>query len=325
MPRTLIEIDRDSPEPLYRQVRRAVEHGIAVGRFDPAHPLPSSRELSAELHVSRNTINLAYQELIAEGFVESRERKGLYINAEMRARSTAQPHPIRSRIDWDQRVHTFADHQLPHIEKKSSWSRYPYPFLAGQIDVHAFPTRAWLRCLRDALSSPHVHASLDDNVGSDDPMLTEMICRDLLPARGVEARPDEVLVTLGSQQGLDLLAQALLAPNQVVALEEPGYLDAYHIFARSGAQLRPVPVDRSGARPPATLDGIDLLYLTPSHQHPTNSTLSIGRRRQLLELAAKAGTVVVEDDYDSEFRYHGRPTPALKALDSTLEFRTFAA
>lgn len=317
MPRTLIEIERGSAEPLYRQVRRAIEHGIAVGRFDEAQRLPSSRELAAELQVSRNTINLAYQELIAEGFVESRERSGLFINAEMRCRSVAQRRETRPRIAWPERVRSFSDVRLPHIEKTPEWNRYPYPFVAGQIDVQAFPARAWLRSLRDALGREHVHASLGDSVGADDPLLVEMICRDLLPARGVEARPQEVLVTLGSQQGLDLLARALLGPEQVVAIEQPGYLDARHIFLRSGARVLPLEVDSSGLRPPSTLRGADLVYVTPSHQHPTNVTLSIGRRRELLELAAAAGTVVVEDDYDSEFRYHGRPTPALKALDST--------
>jgi GntR family transcriptional regulator / MocR family aminotransferase len=317
LPRTLIEIDRSSDEPLYRQVRRAIEHGIAVGRFDPSHRLPSSRELAAELNLSRNTINLAYQELVAEGFVESRERSGLFINPEMRPHCTAQRREIHSRIDWAARLQTFPDAGLAHVDKTTGWHRYPYPFVAGQVDVHAFPARAWLRCLRDALDHPHVFASLADSVAADDPMLVEMICRDLLPARGIEARPSEVLITVGSQQGLDLLSRALLGPQHVVAIEDPGYLDARHIFLRAGARVRAVRVDQSGLRPPASLAGTDLVYLTPSHHHPTNVTLSIGRRRRLLDLAAAAGTVVVEDDYDSEFRYQGSPTPALKALDTT--------
>ena len=316
MPRTLIEVDRASDEPLYRQVRRAVEHGIAVGHFQPEYRLPSSRELAAELQVSRNTINLAYQELIAEGYVESRERSGLYVNSEIGAQR-AGARDTRAGIDWAARLRSFPDNGLPHIEKVTGWSRYPYPFMAGQTDVHAFPARAWLRCLRDALDQPHVHASLGDSVDADDPMLVEMVCRRLLPARGVEAGPDEVLVTVGSQQGLDLVTRALLGPGDTVLLENPVYLDAHHIFTRSGARPLGAEVDQSGLRPPPTLRGIDLLYLTPSHHHPTNVTLSIGRRRRLLELAADSGTVVVEDDYDSEFRYQGSPTPALKALDVT--------
>lgn len=317
MSRTLIQIDRSSDEPLYRQVRRAVEHSIAVGTFDPSSRLPSSRELAGELGVSRNTINLAYQELIAEGFIDAHERSGLFVNPEIQANLVAPARQARSGIDWQRRVRTFGDAGVPHIEKRTDWHRYPYPFLAGQVDVHAFPARSWNRCLREALFHPHVYASLADAVSSDDPMLVEAIRKQLLPSRGIEASPEEVLITVGSQQGLDLLTRLLLRPDQTVAMEDPGYLDARHIFLRADAALRPLPVDRSGLRPPESLSGVDMLYLTPSHHHPTNVTLSIGRRRQLLDLAARAGTVVVEDDYDSEFRYQGSPTPALKALDDT--------
>lgn len=317
VPRTLIEIDRSSAEPLYRQVRRAIEHGIGLGTFDANHRLPSSRELAAELGVSRNTINLAYQELVAEGFVESRQRSGLFINVEMRPHCAVQERTTRPRIDWRARLRSYADEDLPHIEKRADWHTYPYPFLAGQVDVGAFPARSWTRCLRDALYRPHIFHSLQDSVGSDDPMLVDMIARHLLPSRGIEADASEILVTVGSQQGLDLLGRALLGPGQRVGVEDPGYLDARHIFLRTGAELVPLPVDRSGLRTPATLEGVDLLYLTPSHHHPTNVTLSIGRRRQLLGLAAASGTVLVEDDYDSEFRYQGSPTPALKGLDGS--------
>lgn len=317
MPRTLIEIDRSSDEPLYRQVRKAIEHGIAVGTFDPSHRLPSSRTLAGELGVSRNTINLAYQELIAEGFVASRERSGLFVNPEMRPQDTALAPATTPRIDWSARVRRFGDEGVPHIEKRPDWHRYPYPFLAGQVDISAFPARSWTRCLREALYQPHTFHSLADSVGSDDPMLTEQVCRHLLPARGIEATPEEILVTVGSQQGLDLLGRALLGSGQAVAMENPGYLDARHIFLRTGATVTGNDVDHSGMRPPDSLAGTDLLYLTPSHHNPTNATLSIGRRRKLLSLAAAAGTVVVEDDYDSEFRYQGSPTPALKALDTS--------
>ncbi|GAA1974384.1 PLP-dependent aminotransferase family protein [Amycolatopsis minnesotensis] len=317
LPRTLIEIDRSSREPLYRQVRRAIEHGIAVGTFDVSHRLPSSRELAAELGVSRNTINLAYQELVAEGYVESKERSGLFVNSEMRPHCAVQEHDTRSRIDWSARMRRYPDADVPHIEKRADWHTYPYPFLAGQTDVSAFPARSWTRCLRDALYQPHVFHSLQDSLGSDDPMLVEMICRHLLTSRGIEADPAEVLVTVGSQQGLDLLGRVLLGPDQQVAMENPGYLDARHIFLRTGAGVLGIDVDHGGLKPPESLTGVDLLYLTPSHHHPSNVTLSIGRRRQLLALAAAAGTVLVEDDYDSEFRYQGSPTPALKALDGT--------
>jgi GntR family transcriptional regulator/MocR family aminotransferase len=147
-------------------------------------------------------------------------------------------------------------------------------------------------------------------------MLVDMIRKHLLPARGIEATPDQILVTVGSQQGLDLVSRLLLGPGHRVAIEDPGYLDAKHIFARSGADLVGFPVDERGMQLPESLAGISLVYVTPSHHHPTNVTLTRRRRERLLDLAARSSTVVVEDDYDSEFRYSGQPTPALKALDA---------
>jgi GntR family transcriptional regulator/MocR family aminotransferase len=316
---TLLSVDRAADEPLYRQVRRALEHGIAVGSLDPEAPLPSSRWLARELGLSRNTINAAYQELQADGYIESRPRSGLFVNREMRPRTSSapRPHPEPARYDWSARLRPRTDAGLPHIEKQPGWAELPYPFVAGQVDPGQFPAGPWLRALRAALSGPHAHASLRDGVADDDPLLVEMLCRYVLPSRGIEAGPDEVLLTLGSQHGLYLVAQALLAPGSVTAVEDPGYLDARHIFVRAGARVRPLPVDGSGVVPPDDLAGTDLLYLTPSHHHPTNVTLSVGRRRTLLRQVAAGDTIIVEDDYDSEFRYRGSPSPALKALDDT--------
>jgi GntR family transcriptional regulator/MocR family aminotransferase len=186
--------------------------------------------------------------------------------------------------------------------------------VAGQVDSSSFPRLAWARALREALEPPHLHFSLRDGIDEDDPDLVEQLCRSVLPARGIEVSPEQVLVTLGSQQGLDLLAHTLLRDGSVVGVEDPGYLDARHIFLRAGARLRPFEVAGSGLVPPDDLDGVSLLHLTPSHHSPTNVTLSIARRRHLLALAEAHDTLIVEDDYDSEFRYQGSPTPALKAL-----------
>lgn len=313
----MIEIDRSSSEPLYRQVRRVVEHSIAVGIYDARRRLPSSRELAAELSVSRNTINLAYQELLTEGLVLSHERRGIFVNPEMLAAAEAGVQSSGSMIDWASRMRRYPDEGVMDVEKTADWYRYPYPFVAGQVDVGNFPATAWVRSLREALYQPHAFASLQDSVGADDPMLIDMIRRQILPARGIEARPEEILITIGSQQGLDLLGRTLLGPHQRVGIENPGYLDARHIFLRTGAQVYGIDVDGDGLRLPDTLSGTALVYVTPSHHHPTNVTLSMERRRRLLKLAAASGTVVIEDDYDSEFRYQGSPSPALKALDAT--------
>lgn len=314
---TLIGIDRNADDPLYRQVRRAIEHGISSGIFDAQHRLPSSRELAIALAVSRNTVNMAYQELIAEGYVQSHERSGMFVNPGMFGIPAAEIRDVVPRIDWTARIRSRADTELPEIEKPADWYRYPYPFLVGQVDVRSFPALAWVRYLRDAMDPPHAYASLQDSVSADDAMLVNAIRQELLLSRGIEAGPDEILVTVGSQHGLDLVSRVLLGPDSHVAVENPGYLDARHIFVRTGAAVTGLDVDEHGLRPPESLAGTDLLYVTPSHHHPTNVTLSIDRRRRLLAIAGESGTVVVEDDYDSEFRYQGSPSPALKALDDT--------
>ncbi|HAQ59251.1 MAG TPA: aspartate aminotransferase [Microbacterium sp.] len=311
-----LSLDRGSGRPLYRQLREALEHEIAAGQLDPRRPLPSSRELSRELGISRNTVNTAYQELEAEGFVEAQPRRGLFVNREMLGeirRGTAAAIPT-GPVNWTAHLNESPDRSLAEIAKIPDWHRYPYPFVAGQVDSSSFPRLAWLRALREALEPPHLHFSLRDGIDEDDPELVDQLCRHVLPARGIEVDPDHVMITLGSQQGLDLLAHTLLGPGSVVGVEEPGYLDARHIFLRAGAQLRPFRVDGSGLVPPDELAGVALLHLTPSHHSPSNVTLSIARRRQLLAMAQRDDTLLVEDDYDSEFRYQGSPTPALKAL-----------
>jgi GntR family transcriptional regulator / MocR family aminotransferase len=316
MARTLVSIERDSGEPVYQQLRKALEHEIASGALDPRHRLPSSRELARELGISRNTVNTAYQELLAQGFVESRPRRGLFVNPEMLRYLDRGDHAEHrdAPVDWGRHVRVRPDAALPEIAKVRDWHRYPYPFIAGQVETSSFPRLAWARALRDALEPPHLHFSLRDGVDEDDPMLVEQLCQRVLPTRGIEVGADQVLVTLGSQQGLDLLSDTLLSAGLVVGVEDPGYLDARHIFARAGARLLPLTVDQSGVIPPADLTGVDLLYLTPSHHNPTNATLSIARRKELLAMARESDTLVIEDDYDSEFRYQGSPTPALKAL-----------
>lgn len=241
-------LDPDSPEPLYRQVRAYLADAIAAGTFDSGNrPLPSSRHLAAELGVSRNTVNVAYQELIAQGAVESRPRSGLYPTDRLPRRQLPSAVPHRRGMDWRHRLRRPEPDDLPHVAKDVDWHRYPYPFLGGQLDVEQFPVRAWLRALAEALDPPHIHVSLRDSLDQDDPLLVEAICEEVLPSRGIRASAEEVLITTGSQQGLFLIGQALLGHGHVVAVENPGYLDAWHIFRRTGAVLLPMPVDGSGA------------------------------------------------------------------------------
>ncbi|MFF5793056.1 PLP-dependent aminotransferase family protein [Paeniglutamicibacter sp. NPDC012692] len=312
-----IAVSSDSAGPLYRQLRQALEHQILSGSLVPNLPLPSSRELSRELGLSRNTVNAAYQELLASGMIESHSRRGYFINTQMigKRQPSGEAAPAAgSAVDWSRHIRPRLDEDMPEITKVRDWASYPYPFVAGQVDERDFPRLGWSRALRDSLDPPHLFYSLRDSVDEDDPYLVETLCKRVLPTRGIHANPENILITAGSQQGLDLLAQTMMGADTCVGVENPGYVDARHTFVRAGATLRPLPVDDHGLVPPEHLDGIDLLYLTPSHHSPTNVTLSGARRRQILARARNAGALVIEDDYDSEFRYRGKPTPALKAL-----------
>ncbi|WP_313812881.1 PLP-dependent aminotransferase family protein [Glutamicibacter sp.] len=315
-----ISISSESPEPLYRQLRLALEHQIHAGTIVQGLPLPSSRELSRELGLSRNTVNAALQELLASGLIESHARRGYFVNSQLLGRQPpAQEGTSRNYRPLDLRRHikSWVAADSPEITKISNWRDYPYPFVAGQVEESDFPRLAWARALRDSLDPPHLHFALRDSVDEDDPYLVEMLCQRVLPARGIIAAPENILITAGSQQGLDLLAQTIMNDETTVAVEDPGYVDARHTFARTGASVLALPVDAQGVVPPDSFNGIDAFYLTPSHHSPTNVTLSASRRRSILDATASSGTIIIEDDYDSEFRYRGKPTPALKALTNS--------
>lgn len=324
-PRTPVEVTRDTRAPMYRQLSRALESEIRSGVRPLNIPLPSTRALALELGLSRNTVSAAYAELLAQGLIEGQPRRGYFINAEM-ARSV--PHggalpqadaatdaaQLGARDQsWRRLLRACPSAETPEIIKQPDWERQPFPFVVGQVDEREFPRLVWARALRDALEPPHLFHSVRDAVDGDDPELVRAILRHVLPARGVRADPENVLLTIGSQQGLDLLAHTLAGPGTTVGLEDPGYVDARQTFLRAGATIRPFPVDEDGIVLPERLSGLDVLYVTPSHQSPTNVTLSRERRLRLLEQSRAEGTVIIEDDYDSEFRYEGQPIPALRA------------
>lgn len=303
-------------EPLYHEVRRRIEQILRTQNRSEQRALPSSRYLASALGVSRNTVNVAYDELIALGLVESRPRSGLYptkIARELSARAIP-PEGGASRIDWAARV----EHSPPAIEAPRvhpDWLSAPFPFLPGQPEPRAFPARAWTRATSDALYGEHLAYSIRDSSDRDDPLLVEMIRQEILVPRGVAAEPESILVTQGAQEALSLIADVAFHPHTTVALEDPGYRDAAHIVSEAGARILPIPVDREGARVPGDAR-FDYLLLTPSHHHPTSVTLSYPRRLDLLQRARAEDFVIIEDDYDSEVRYRGRPTPSLKSLDT---------
>ncbi|MDQ2621953.1 MAG: PLP-dependent aminotransferase family protein [Actinomycetota bacterium] len=307
----------DSPVPLYRQLREALEESITAGHF-PDGRLPSSRALAAELGISRNTVNLAYQELVVDGYVTAHPRSGLVVNEEIQRRPVGQPseeEDLEQAPDWSEFLGPSPPDPFGALGIPSDWSDYRYPFLSNQVDSQALPYRALARSFREAVQPQHVSASLQDSRGQDDELLVEQLITQILPARGIQATPDQILITLGTQQAFYLIGKTLVAPGTRIAIEDPGWADARVILTAAGGEIVPVEVDEGGIELSTSLNHVRLICTTPSHQFPTGVTLGVARRRALLDIAAASDSLIIEDDYDSELRYRGRPTPALKGLD----------
>ena len=307
-----LDIDPEAAAPIYRQLRAAIIDAIDSGTLGAGETLPSSRSLAESLGVSRSTVNLTYQELVAEGFLVAEERVGYAVHPDLDRATDAGADEAR-RVDWGGRLVDFGDF-LVHLRKPADRHHHTYPFVVGAPDPALFPVAAWTRALRAAMSDEHLPTLIRDHIDADDPHLLDQLRAEVLPARGIEASPEEILITMGAQNGLHLAAAALVHPGERVALEDPGYPDAAHIFVRAGAELVPCPVDDQGI----TLDGasdVSLAVVTPGHQYPTNVTLSVSRRQQLLARADIDDLIIIEDDHNSEFRHFGRPVASLKSLD----------
>lgn len=312
----MVRLSSDSPIPIYRQLREALEKSIAGGYF-PNGKIPSSRALAAELGVSRNTVNQAYQELIVEGYITANPRSGYVVNKEILDRPLVPATPkVRDSPQWEEFVMTPGPADpFEGLAMPREWARFRYPFLSNQVDQRALPRAALARAFQEALQPQHVSASLEDSRGRDDELLVEQLITRILPSRGIEATPEEVLITVGAQQVFYLIGKSLVSPGTRIAVENPGWADTRTILAAAGGEIVPVPVDEGGIVLSTALRHVKLVCVTPSHQFPTGVTLNIARRRALLEIARESNSLIIEDDYESELRYLGKPTPALKALD----------
>jgi GntR family transcriptional regulator/MocR family aminotransferase len=282
--------------------------------------LPSSRELATNLGVARNTVLLAFQQLVDEGVLESRERSGYFVCGGWRGnQSNAVSGPtsaITSPV-WEQWLAIRPTAQR-NLVKPLDWLTYPYPFLYGQYDPNLFPINDWRECARQALSVLEIRGWAPDLMTRDDSELVEQIRTRLLPRRGIWATADEIMVTMGAQQAIYLLAELLLRPGMVVGIEDPGYPDARNTFALKGADLRALPIDEDGVMPNAVPESCRLLFMTPMRQCPTGVILSLERRHQLVALAAARDLLIVEDDYESNFGFFMEgPPPTLRSLDTS--------
>ncbi len=317
----LVHIKRNDSASLQTQIREALVTAILDGQLARDEPIPSTRKMAKSLAVSRNTVVLAYQGLLDDGYLSARERSGYFV-ADKAMDATGLATPTRrtkgktraGSIDWSRRVLKHPKAQ-ENISKPLDWQSYAYPFIYGQVDHTLFPIAEWRDCARQALGKRWLGAWTNDTWASDDPLLVEQIRRRILPRRGIMANDDEILVTLGAQNALYLLSSLLVDGTKQVAMEDPGYPDMRNIFRLRTPHVALVPVDEGGITLNEDLARSDVVFVTPSHQFPTTATMPLERRLALLKLASERNLVVIEDDYEFETNYVNEPCPALKSLD----------
>lgn len=298
--------DRASGEPLGGQFLRRLRDAIRSGFFLPGSRLLPSRELAKRLSVARNTVTSAFEQLIAEGYLEARLGSGTYVTATLQ---NTQQRQVASR----QPLPATAGRLAPVQDALDIVGASFGALRVGAPDLSAFPIARWQRLHREHLAQTRAHLEYGEPSGLL--ALREAISRHIAQFRGVVATPDQVIVVEGAQAALHLAAFVVAQRRQRVAIEDPCYQNARAIFSAHGLALQGLAVDHDGMRTSDLSDDAALAYVTPSHQFPLGGGMTLARRVQLLKWACRTGAYVVEDDYDSEFDSH--PLPALQSLDSS--------
>ncbi|MGB7680855.1 MAG: PLP-dependent aminotransferase family protein [Candidatus Acidiferrales bacterium] len=302
-------------EPLYRQVYRGLRQAILSGTFRAGDCLPSTRDLAEELGISRTVVLLAYDQLLAEGFVAGRGGSGTYVSEGL---GGSRPRRLQNSAGLQlSRYGSAAAAIAATVDfpgRRSIPLRYDFAY-GGRGDVETFPFEMWRRILlRHARKAPV--RELDYGAAAGSLALREAISVHVRRSRAVLCDSSQVIVVNGSQQALDLVARVLIERGDPVAIEDPQYQGATEILRTVGARLLPVPVDRDGLNPGKLPKYARLAFVTPSHQFPTGAILPLARRLALLDWARRKDAVIVEDDYDGEFRYEGQPLESLQGLDT---------
>ncbi len=284
---------RSVTRSIYRQLREA----IASGRVLVGDRLPPTRELATQLGVSRHTITTVYDQLVAEGYLDGRGGGGTFVNPASPRQAPRQPSSAPPSASSGE-VDRFAI--SPRFDLRP-----------GSPDPMLFPTVVWRRCMTAALEQPP--RAYGDPGGL--PALRETIAHWINRSRGLEPAAHQIVVTSGAQQAIDLTIRLLVKPGDIVAVEDPGYAPVRRLCAAFGADVRPVPVDAEGLVVERIPPGTRLVYTTPAHQFPSGVVMSLPRRLALLEFAERHDMIVIEDDYDSEYRHVARPLEPLQRLD----------
>jgi GntR family transcriptional regulator / MocR family aminotransferase len=322
-----ITLDNSSPVPLHRQLYEEVRQSILNGRLSAGSRLPSSRMLAASLGVSRSTVTQSYDQLISEGYLQTVIGSGTIVSEQLpdewltatAAKSGKAPEQGKQDKSLLSRLSIYGTSLADAAPLDAVEVQRPINFSIGVPALDQFPMKTWRRLLlRHCRDNPA--KLLGYAAGSKgERVLREAISVYLARSRAVRCDPDQILIVNGSQQAIDLVTRILIDCGDTVALENPGYLGARRTFLAQGAKLVPVPVDDAGIiidkLPSLLTKKVKLIYVTPSHQFPTGAVLSLSRRLELIARTAGTGALIIEDDYDSEYRYCSRPIPALQGLD----------
>ena len=300
-------LDSSGSRPLYEQIYRHIRGEIEAGRLLPGERLPSKRALAAHLKVSVVTVEGAYAQLLAEGYIRAEAKRGFFVLA-----AQAPPPPV---------------HTLPATSSLPAQAVFPYNFSTSGVDTSLFPFSTWAKLMRETLAGRE-NALLSASHPQGAPELRRALARHLYRFRGIQADPEQIVVGAGSEYLLGLLVQ-LLGREGGCGVENPGYAKTHRILTSCGVQVRPIPLDEAGLRVDALEQaGVRVAHVTPSHHFPLGIIMPVTRRRALLDWArAKPDRYILEDDYDSEFRFSGRPIPALQSLDAAqrvIYLNTFA-
>lgn len=294
-----LDIEKEPHGPLFLAIAEAITRDIIRGRLTPGARLPGTRALARELGVHRNTVDAAYQELLTQGWLQAEAARGTFVAQDLPQGMVA---PI-----------------AVSVPAEPVTVRPPLAFTDGAPDPKLVPDKALARAFRRALLSPTFQSVTDYGDARGTPVLRQALASYLTSDRGVVTDPARLLITRGSQMALFLAAKAALKPGQLIAVEEPGYPLAWAAFRAAGTDVLGIPVDAGGLsvteleRTLASNHRIGAVYVTPHHQYPTTVTMGAARRLQLLEMAERYGVTLIEDDYDHEYRFEGRPVLPLAA------------
>ncbi|MEO1248079.1 MAG: PLP-dependent aminotransferase family protein [Pseudomonadota bacterium] len=315
----LFYLDRSSELSLRQQIRQKLVEGISTGAFPAGTRLPSSRKLAQQLNVSRNTVVSVYQDLIADGYIVSRQRSGIFVDDDVAERHAKRPaggsDSATSLLVWRNRI-KYRRVSSANVDAIPNWNDYPYPFLDGKFDPSLFPLAEWREANKLTLGVAAVEEWSTGDGDADDATLIHEIRTKFLTRRGIQAGNDEVLLTLGTQNSLYIIARLLADATATVGIEEPGNFRMRGLLEARGANVRPLAIDDNGMRVSAELGACDWIYVTPSHQIPTAVAMPMQRRRKLVDAAARHDCLIVEDDYECELNYEDQPQPALRSIDT---------